>query len=216
MGLGSLLSTRLDPHEDALHRSVGEGLSELFRSRAWVLFVAAAFISMMAQAVSFSYLGLYLDTLGTPESTIGFATALGSAGQTLLLLGFLPWLLRRWGSQRLLALSLFAYGLRFAVWACLPYPWVVTLSQVLQGLTFGASLVASVDFADRHAPKGMQATSQALITSLVSGLGRSSGGMLAGTLYDGWGPQPTFGVFAGLSAVAGVIYASLWKRATRV
>jgi PPP family 3-phenylpropionic acid transporter len=178
-----------------------------------VLFLVAAFVAMMAQAVSFSYLGLYLDTLGANEGLIGFATALGSAGQTVLMLGFLPWLLRRWGSQRLLALSLFAYGLRFAVWALVPHPWVVTASQLLLGLTFGATLVASVDFADRHAPQGMRATSQALITSLVSGLGRSGGGMLAGMFYSDYGAQTAFGVFGGMSVLAGVAYALFWKRA---
>ena len=95
-----------------------------------------------------------------------------------------------------------------------PNIWVVTASQLLLGLTFGATLVASVEFADRYAPEGMRATSQALITSLVSGLGRSGGGMLAGALYDGWGPQGAFGAFAGLSAVAGLLYAGLWKRVT--
>jgi PPP family 3-phenylpropionic acid transporter len=112
-------------------------------------------------------------------------------------------------------LALAIYGLRFAIWALFPIPSVVTGSQVIMGLAFGSALVASVDFADRYAPEGLKATSQALVTSLISGLGRSAGGVLAGALYDSNGPRITFAVFAVLSAGAAVVFALIWRGRSR-
>jgi PPP family 3-phenylpropionic acid transporter len=110
-----------------------------------------------------------------------------------------------------MVLALTIYGLRFAIWALFPVPAVVTGSQVIMGLAFGSALVASVDFADRYAPEGLKATSQALVTSLISGLGRSAGGIVAGALYDGMGPQITFGVFSVFSTVAALVFALIWR-----
>jgi MFS transporter, PPP family, 3-phenylpropionic acid transporter len=213
MGVACLLSVRMRVAQDVLAKNVGVGLGSLLRDRAWLTFIVAVFLAMMAQTVGFSYVGLYLDTLGASEGLIGFQGALGSVGQTFWMMTLLPWLLRRWGSERLMVLSFVAYAARFAVWALVPSTVAIVASQALMGLTFGTFIVASVDFADRHAPPGMGATSQALINGLVSGLGRSMGGVVAGPLYDGVGPQGTFGAFGLFCALAGAVFAGIyWPR----
>jgi MFS family permease len=211
MGTGCAISLFVRTEQRALARNIGAGLGRLLCSRAWLLFMLAVFVAMIAQAVAYSYNGLYMDTLGASEATIGFAGALGSLGQTLLMATLLPWLMRRWDGQKLMVLSLLTYATRFAIWALVPVVWVVVLSQTLMGLTYGTALVASVDFADRHAPDGMAATSQALVSGLVSGLGRSLGGLIGGPLYDGIGPQATFGVYAVISGLGAVVFALIGR-----
>lgn len=211
MGSGCLLSMRVRNTQPRLATSIGRGLSMLVRDRGWRLFMVAVFIALIAQGVTFGYIALYLDTLGASEGLIGFSGTLGSLGQTLLMLGVLPRLLKRWGSQRLMVVSLLTLTARCAIWALLPVPWIVAGSEILLGLAYGAALVASVDYADQHAPPGMAATSQAIVTSLVSGLGRSLGGMTAGSLYDRIGPQATFGLYAGLCLVAAIFFGSIWR-----
>ncbi|HHX45237.1 MAG TPA: hypothetical protein GX714_14805 [Chloroflexi bacterium] len=51
-----------------------------------------------------------------------------------------------------------------------------------------------------------------MATGLVSGLGRSAGGVMAGFLYDGFGPQMAFGAFAALAVVALAVFSWLWRR----
>jgi len=206
MGAASLLSLKVEAQGPALRGSIAGGLRTLAQNRGWRRFMVALFVAMGAQAVTFGYTGLYLDTLGASEPLIGLSGAVGSASQTLLMLSLLPHILRRWGSRNLLLLSLCLYGLRFALQAVAPLPWVVVASQLLLGLSFGAALVAAVDYADRHAPKGMAATSQALATSFVSGLGRAAGGAFAGGMYDAIGPRVTFGVMSLVSLVAASSY----------
>ncbi len=212
MGSAALLSTRVRVDQTALRSSVARGLSTLVRQRLWLMFMLALFVAMAAQSVTFGYTGLYLDTLGAGESVIGLSGALGSITQTMIMLALLPLMLRCWGSQRLLLFSLSMYALRFALLALFPIPWIVVIGEMLLGFTFGGALVAAVDFADRHAPPGMAATSQALATSFISGLGRSAGGLLAGGLYDTVGPQNTFGLFGAISAAALAVFGGLWRK----
>lgn len=211
MGSACLISTRVRGEQPALAAGVGSALGTLVRDRAWATFMAALFLSMVMQTVTFGYSALYLDALGASEGVVGFSGALGSFGQTLLMLFVIPAMLRRWGSERLLLLALGVYAVRLGMWSLIPQVWAVVASMAVMGLTFGAALVAAVDFADRHAPPGLAATSQALATGLVSGLGRSAGGVLAGSLYDGVGPQATFGVFAALSLAALAAFGWLWR-----
>jgi PPP family 3-phenylpropionic acid transporter len=212
MGLGCLLTSRTRIAERVLPKSIGTGLGTMLRSRQWLLFMVAVCVAMMAQGVTFGYVGLHLDSLGASEGLIGLSGALGSAGQTLLMMGALPWMLRRWGARQLMLGSLAIYALRLGIWALVPVPWIVATSQVIMGLSYGASLVACVDYADRNAPEGMSTTSQALVTSLVSGIGRSAGAMTAGPLYDAMGPKLTFGAFGLLSIGTIAVLSAIWRR----
>ena len=117
MGAGCLLSLSTRAETPALRPRIGRGLGHLLRDREWRLFAVAVFIALIAQGVTYGYIALYLDTLGAPESLIGFSGTLGSLGQTTLMLGVLPRLLRRWGSHRLMVLALLTFALRCAIWA---------------------------------------------------------------------------------------------------
>jgi len=211
MGGGALLSVWVRSSGAALKTRVGAGLGVLLRDRAWQVFAGALFISQIAQQVTFSFVGLYLDNLGASEGLIGFSSGLGSVTQTLLMLGALSWMLRRWGSEKVLLMAMVVYGVRLLAWALIPSPWVVTATQVLQGFSFGASLVAAVDFAARRAPEGLAVTAQSLLTSLVFGLGRTVGSVLAGWLYDDIGPQATFGILAAMCAATAAWMAVIWR-----
>ena len=210
MGVACLVSTRLRIEQRVLPKSLSAGIGGLLRNRAWLIFAAAVFVGMVLDVATFGYVGLYLESLQASEGLIGFAGALGSAVQTLLMLTALPRLLRRWGSERLLALSFVAYVVRLGLWALVPVTWVITASESLMGLSFGAGMVASVDYADRHRPEGMAATSQAL-TGVAAGLGAALGGVLTGALYQTIGLQSTFGGFSLVAAVAAAGFGLLWR-----
>lgn len=151
MAGAALLSLGMRAEQGALFRGNVAGIGALLKNRNWQRFMAAVFVAMALQEVLNSYTGLYLDTLGATEGMIGFTGALGSGTQTLLMLAALPALLRRWGSERLLLLSFSTYVLRFALFALVPIAWVASLNSALLGLSFGAALVATVEFAGRHA-----------------------------------------------------------------
>lgn len=211
-GLAAVVSTRIRGDRKVLPRSIGRGLGDLVRQPGWLSVMAAYFVAMTMQGVAFTYTNLYMDALGASESLMGLTQALGSLGQTLLMFGLLPRLLRRWGSERLLVMALACFGVRVGVWAIVSSPLVVGLTNLLTGLTMGAAAVAAVDVAARHAPPGLEATSQAIASGLISGLGRSVGSSSAGALYDAVGPRPTFGAYGVGSLLAAVAFRAFWRR----
>ncbi|MEN6478085.1 MAG: MFS transporter, partial [Anaerolineales bacterium] len=213
--IAMLVSLKVRSDESALQSNVLTGLSAVGKDRAWQQMMAAFFVSSILQAIAFSYSGLYLDTLHASESLIGLSGAVGSISQTLLMFTLLPWLVRHWGGERLLVFSFVMFALRLAVWALVPNPVAVTLSEALLGLTTGAALAGSVDFAARKAPPGLAATAQSLMSCLVNGLGRTAGSAVAGGLYDTLGPQPLFGGFAALAGVSAVILSWVWRQILR-
>jgi len=212
MGISALISLTFAGERVTLLRPrLGQGLGQILRQRSWLIFVSAYFAVMGLGSITFSYLGIYLDTLGSSEGLIGFAGAIGSFGQTLLMMTLLPWLLRRWSAQRMILLAFGVYVLRFAIWTFIPIPAVVGGAEILLGLAFGSAYVAGVDFAARHAPKGLEATSQALVTSLASGLGRATVTLATGVLFEQSGPAMTFGIALVVASLCLLAYGFIWR-----
>jgi PPP family 3-phenylpropionic acid transporter len=215
MLIAAFVSLGVRSDECALQSRALDGLEAVRKDRAWRVMMGAFFINTVLQAVAFGYSSLYLDTLGASEGLIGLSGAIGSLSQTLLMFTLLPWLVRHWGGERLLVFSLAMFCVRLSVWAFAPYPWAVAASEVMMGLTTGAALVGSVDFAARRAPPGMAATAQALMSCFVNGLGRTLGSAATGRLYDGIGPQPLFAAYAGIAAAGALGFAAIWRRQLR-
>ena len=205
-----LVSLRLSQERGALPAAVGRALGTLLRHPGWLGVMSAYFLGMVIQGVAYGFANLYMDQLGSSEGLMGFAQSLSSIGQILVMAGVLPRLLLHWGSERLLILALVCYAGKMAMWVFLPYPWAVAASQLLNGVSFGAAAVASVDYAARHAPPGLEVTSQSIATGLVSGLGRSLGSSVGGALYDTAGPRPTFAFFGALALLGALGYRLLW------
>ncbi|MHB1294069.1 MAG: MFS transporter [Anaerolineae bacterium] len=212
--IAMLLSLRMRVETRILPRSLAGGVWTLVRNRTWQVFMGAAFVSAILDSVAFNYMSLYLDALGSSEGLIGFAGALGSLAQMVLMWMVLPRLLRRWGSQRLLVMALAVFAIRLFVWVVFPSSWPIVATQLLMGLSFGATVVAVVDLADRCAPEGMKATSQAA-AAVVSNLGASFGGSVGGGLYQGIGPAATFLVFGALATVSSALFGLFWRKPSR-
>ncbi len=213
--IGALVSLGVRSDERTLASNALDGLSAVRHDRAWLVMMAAFFVDTVLQAVTFGYASLYLDTLGAGESLIGLSGAIGSLSQTLLMFTLLPWLVRHWGGERLMVFSLLMFCVRLGIWAFVPSPWTVAVSEVLLGLTTGTALVGSVEFAARHAPPGMAATAQALMSCLVNGLGRTLGSAVTGRLYDSIGTQPLFAGFAAMAGLGALSFGALWRRELR-
>ncbi|MCD6520296.1 MAG: MFS transporter [Anaerolineae bacterium] len=213
MGIGVLLASKIKVEQPPLPKgNFVKGLKALWKNQNWLLFMVAVFIAMTIQGILVGYTTLYLDTLGAPEGLIGFSGAFGSITQTLFMWTLLPRLLRRWGSETMVIMGLGLFAFRLCLISLFPLPWVIILSQGLLGLTFGATFVAAVDYAARHSPPGLAATSQAVVTGLIAGLGRSFGGMSGGILYESLGPQNAFATYGLVALFAAGIFAWLWRK----
>ncbi len=166
----------------------------LLANPRWVLFMIVAFAAGAGLTAINSYLFSYMKELGASESTMGISLTVGTISEIPILF-FANRLLRRLRPYGLLLLSLAATGLRMLLYAACGTPGWVLIIQLLNGLTFPATWVAGVSYADENAPPGMSTTAQGLFGAAVFGVGSTVGGFVCGPLLESIGGRGLYLVF---------------------
>ena len=123
-------------------------------------------------------------------------------------------LLARWGTVRVLAISLAALALRLLAYSFIDSPGWVLIVQLTHGLTFSALWVAGVAHAKKLAPPGMGATAQGLLTGVYFGGGGAAGAAAGGFLYQTVGPFAMYR-WAALWVMAGLVILGLSRLSAR-
>jgi MFS family permease len=124
-----------------------------------------------------------LDQLGAKESLIGLASTIGA----LIEIPGMLWadhLIRRYGSHRVLGVTMLFYAISNAF--VVLYPSVVTImaSVALGGVGFSFYSVGIIVFLSERAPLGQTATILAIFTSTLRGLILMAAGPVAGLIFD--------------------------------
>jgi PPP family 3-phenylpropionic acid transporter len=169
----------------------------LMKNPRWLLFLVAALGAGIALSVSNNYFFPYMKELGANESTMGLALTIGTIGEVPVMF-FGNRLLKSLKAYPLFILSLVVAGLRLLLLSVAVSPIQAIIIQLVNGLTFPATWLAGVAYADEHAPVGMSATAQGIFGAVVFGIGTASGGFLGGALLDSLGAK-------GLCLVFGLI-----------
>jgi PPP family 3-phenylpropionic acid transporter len=162
------------------------GLRIVFTDRRWVFFLFIIFVAGVGTAVHSNYLSLLFQHLGAKKTLVGFAVTITMLSE-LPILFFSNRLLRWFKPNRLLMLATIFIGLRCLFYAFSSTPLVILSIQVLHGLTYPTLWVAGVTYAAENAPPGLEATSQGILASVLTGFGMSAGGLLGGILIDSYG-----------------------------
>lgn len=154
------------------------------------------------------YLGTHLvNTLGAPESILGWNT-LCCAGPELILL---PWvskkLLPRYGVRPLLVCFGVGLSLRCCLYALAPTPAVFLVGSLFYALSVCSYTAVNLAFLKQILPEEQYAAG-ILIQSGVSALGRAVFGWLFGFLCQHWGSGLIFWVLLALAAGTTVIFAT--------
>lgn len=123
----------------------------------------------------------YLRAIGMDRSWVSTAMTLGQWPE-IAMLAVLPWLIRRFGFRRTLALGLTAYAVRYASLVFNPPLWVATAGIALHGVGVACFSVAGQMFVDRLASRDRRASAQSFNTMISGGLGSLLGSLLAGEI----------------------------------
>jgi len=118
------------------------------------------------------------------------------------------------GADRVLALSLINYVLRFFNYAFMQSPLQGLPAEALRGATFAAFWSTCTIYASRIAPPGMQATMLMLLNAMYGGLGQSLGAIIGGKMQSKVGTVRTFiyaGIFDAFFVVLLISYLSVRK-----
>lgn len=126
-----------------------------------------------------------------------------SAGSEIPVMFLSAALIRRFGSPRLLALSVVAVAVRLAIYALFPSPAGAVAGQLLHSLCYGLFHPAAIAFVATSVPPERRALGMAMYLSLGQGLPTFIGSALGGFIVEGAGYRALFGSYI-IFAVAGL------------
>jgi MFS family permease len=211
--LAALSVTLIRPNEVNEVRASGAGngdenrpgfLGLLHDRRVLILFAAAAMFHL-ANAPVMPLVGLYIARLGGTDTQVA---AVVLVAQTVMIPVALAagWLCDRWGRKWVFAIGFIVLPLRIFLYSLTSDPWMLVALQSLDGIGAGIYGVVIVAIcADLTRGRGGFNSLQGLIATAVS-VGGVIGPLAAGLLVQHLGFQTAFYAFAGVAAVAALLF----------
>lgn len=197
-----LLLPHTPPSQAGEKNAVGEALGEIKRMPLLMLFLLAVPVSCIHQFYFVHTEGFLHDNLKPPAF---FETLFGVGGggfmtigqmSEVLVIGFVPFLIRTLSKKTVLAIGLVAYAARMALFAYLPDSSAALLTGVaMHGFAFGCFIFVSFMIVDEHTTKDVRASAQSLYNLVFVGIGVIVGSMIAGAV-DEWADGDTQLLFA--------------------
>ncbi|MGE5650599.1 MFS transporter [Noviherbaspirillum sp. UKPF54] len=183
----------------------------LLRRREVLAFFVSTFMMIAAHASLYVFYSLYLAQIGYSNTVIGLMWSLGVVVEIAFFFFQAP-IFRRYGVQKLMMASLLIAVLRFLLIGFGAQSLILLLAaQVMHAATFGTHHSASVATLQRWFSGPLQASGQALFTSISYGLGGTLGGLILGVFWDTFGSQTVY-LMAAMFALAGAAAAALSYR----
>jgi PPP family 3-phenylpropionic acid transporter len=171
-----------------------QAITMMMRQPAWIVLVLSVFLVWIATNASIMFMGVVLDSMGATQGLIGVAVTVGAIVEVPFMMAS-PWLLRRFGSVRLLVVALILMVVRYSLLSWMPAPeWAVPINA-LNGPAFVLFWNGAINLANKMAPPGLAGTAQGLLNSVMSLSGMVSA-LLTGVLFDRLGPNGMFLVMA--------------------
>jgi nucleoside transporter len=156
----------------------------LFKDRAFTVFALASFLVCIPLQFYYAFTNPFLNEIGV-HNAAGKMT-MGQMSE-LLFMVTLPWFFHRLGVKYTLALGMFAWVLRYALFAfgnISNLVWMLYLGIVVHGICYDFFFVTGQIYVDQKAPAALRAAAQGLITFITYGVGMFLGSWLSGRVVD--------------------------------
>jgi PPP family 3-phenylpropionic acid transporter len=166
-------------------------------------FLAAIFCYMFCISGAFSFLSLYMKSLGGTPLTISCTWAAGVVCEVLMMMR-IGRLTDRFGRRPALIVAFLALPLRMLLYIPAPSPLWIMAVQLLEGLGFGimgATIMAFVNDSAQDAKRGIAQARLSAVSGLALALGPVIGGAIVQRLGMGW----MFGGMAAVGAIGAII-----------
>ncbi|MGQ9563068.1 MAG: MFS transporter [Thermogutta sp.] len=164
---------------------LGLGAIKLLKDPEFLIFTVCAFLIGIPAVYYFVSCNLYLTQIGAPAPT-----ALMTLGQLceIAVMATMPIFIARIGLNRILAIGMLVWALRYLLFASLSYP-LALLAILVHGFCYVFVYVGSYIFVDTKAPRELRASAQSFIAFLMLGVAWLIGSNLAGRTNDAYPPS---------------------------
>ena len=199
--LQSFLSTQVPGPSRLQDQTTGSGFFLLAR-RPVFLFLCSAFLMLVSHGTYYGFFSIHLESLGYGGTFIGFAWALASAAEILVMINS-ERIFQRFSLRTVLVFSFLVAAVRWTFLGWATSATVILLTQLLHAATYGAFHMASILYIDSLMPAAAKTFGQSANNAVTYGLGMMTGFFLNGFLFDRLGAQPLF-MLSAATAIVGV------------
>ncbi|CAK8688675.1 unnamed protein product [Clavelina lepadiformis] len=187
-------------------QSLLSGINILVRNFRIAIFLLVIFVTGFVMGARYAYLFWYIEQLpGSSQTLLGFSILAACLGEIPIFF-ISGWVAEKIGYNAMLTLGLLILSFQCFLYTLLSVAWPVLLIELLQGIAFGFPMAAMISYASVLAPKGMTATLVGLTQGIYWGLGNMAGSLVAGVLYEQYGPKAMFSINAGIGTVSAFLY----------
>ena len=188
------------------------GITDLFRSKPFLLFMIAAGFCQSSHAVLYSFGTLTWRAAGIDDVTISLLWGESVAVEILLMMGS-GWLMQRIGITGLIALGLACGIVRWTAMAFTTELPALIVLQALHAGTFAACHLGAMAFIQRALPSNGTALGQSIYYALGTGATQAVIYQFAGLLYSQYGQKAFLGmaVISAVGMAAILLLMRLWK-----
>ncbi|MFC0472751.1 MFS transporter [Halalkalibacter kiskunsagensis] len=178
-------------------RSVGEVL----KNRVFITFLLLCLMVIIPHRINDMMIVIHLESLGATTFWVGLAWALAAVSEVPVFY-YLARKIKNYNEVFLLAIVALLYTLRWMLYGIISSPYILSLLQISQGVTFGLFWLIAMQMAVRSVPEHLRSTGQALLTSVCFGIGGAIGGTGGGWVLEHLGSQSLYQMMAGMTFIA--------------
>ena len=153
-------------------------------SRPFYIFLAASFLICIPLAAYYNFTQLFLGATGFEN--IAATQSLGQVSEVLFML-LMPLLFVRWGVKWMLAAGMFAWVVRYALFA-LAAPasvtWMIVAGVALHGICYDFFFVTGQIYVEKKSTPAVRGQAQGLLVLVTYGVGMLIGAQVAGAVYN--------------------------------
>ncbi|MBL7967874.1 MAG: nucleoside permease [Prolixibacteraceae bacterium] len=211
--------------DQSLISSLGLDAFVLFRQKKMAVFFFFSMFLGAALQITNAFGGTFLDSFNTTHpDTFGvqhplLLLSISQISETLFILT-IPFFLSRFGIKNVMIISIFAWVLRFGLFA-IGDPgsglYLLILSMIVYGMAFDFFNISGSLFVENEVQPGIRASAQGLFMLMTNGVGAMIGGYGSGLIVDlftkdgirDW--NTIWLVFAGYALVLGLIFPIIFK-----
>jgi len=146
---------------------------------------------LVSHGAYYGFFSIHLEGLGFGNTFIGFAWALASISEILVMIKS-DLIFKRFSIGKVLAFSFAVATVRWFLLAFAETRFAILLLQLLHAATYGSFHIASVLYIDRLMPGKAKTFGQAVNNSVTYGLGISVGFLVTGYFFEKVGSPGLF------------------------
>ena len=205
--------------------SLGLDAFVLFKRRKMIIFFLFAMLLGAALQITNAMGGAFLDDFKTAYADSfgvkhpNILLSISQISETLFILT-IPFFLQKFGIKIVMLLSIFAWVLRFGLFAIGdpgPGLYLLIMSMIVYGMAFDFFNISGSLFVEKEADIKIRASAQGLFMLMTNGIGAFFGTLIAGKVVDyftsngvkDW--QSIWFSFAGYALVLGIVFPLVFK-----